>query len=94
MNDEAYSSFEGVSFDHKIISAKICLSLCGNKKQADKISWYNWSSVASSDINDIYTAMVRNKFDTLQKTLGRLSPNDKYEIFVTYIEAANQPNQE
>ena len=26
-NSEAYSSFEGVSSDHRIISAKICLSL-------------------------------------------------------------------
>ena len=33
LNCEAYSSFEGVSSDHRIISVKIHLSLCRNKKK-------------------------------------------------------------
>ena len=32
LNCEAYSCFEGVSSNHRIISAKICLSLCRKKK--------------------------------------------------------------
>ena len=39
LNCEAYSSFEGVFSDHRIISAKTCLSLCRNKRQTGKASW-------------------------------------------------------
>ena len=62
---EAYSSFEGVSSDHRIISARIHLSLCRNKKQTGKVSQYDWSLLANSDICNQYMVTVRNKFDPL-----------------------------
>ena len=39
LNSEAYSSFEGVSSDHRIITAMICLSLHSNKEQTDKTTY-------------------------------------------------------
>ena len=38
LNSNAYFSFERVSFDHRIVSAKIHLSLCRNKKLIVKTS--------------------------------------------------------
>ena len=86
---EAYSSFERVSSDHRIVSTKIRLSLHGNKKQTGKLSQYDWSSLAISDISYQYTVNVGNKFDNLQETSESYTSNDECEKFVTpYIEAA------
>ena len=82
-------SFEGVSFNHRIISAKICLSIHRNKKQAGKASQYNWFPLTNNDISYRYMVMVRNKFNALLVTPRRHTPNDKYENFVTnHIKAA------
>ena len=57
--------------------------------QTVKTSQYDWSSHANRDINYQYTIIVKNKFDSLQKTRERHTPNDEYENFVTtHIEAA------
>ena len=89
MNCEAYYSFEGVSSDHRIISAKIHQSLCRNKRQTVKASQYDGSSPTNSDIRNHYMVTVRNKFDTLQETSEKHTPNDEYENFVTtHMEAA------
>ena len=77
MNCEAYSSFEGVSADHRIVSAKIHQSLHRNKKQTSEASQYDWSSLANQDISNQYTVIVRSKFDTLQEISQRHTPNDK-----------------
>ena len=89
MNCEAYSSFEGVSTDHRIVTAKIRLSLRKNKKQTGKTVRYDWSTLANNDICEHYSVTVRNKFNILQETGERHSPNDEYENFVTaHLEAA------
>ena len=49
---EAYSTFDGISFDHKIVSAKKYLSLCRNKKLSGKVLQYDWSSLDNSDISN------------------------------------------
>ena len=50
MNCDANSSFEEVSSDHKIVSAKIRLSSY-KKKQKIKALGYNWCSLANRDIS-------------------------------------------
>ena len=40
-NSVAYSSFQGVSSDHRIVTAKIRLSLPWNKIQTAKITCYD-----------------------------------------------------
>ena len=41
MNCEGYSSFEGVSFDHRIVTAKIRLSLRKNAKRTATTKHYD-----------------------------------------------------
>ena len=54
-----------------------------------QVTCYNWSSLTIQNISNKYTVTVRNKFDTLQETSERATPNDEYENFVTtHMEAA------
>ena len=47
MNCEAYSSFEGVSSDHRIVMAK-------NAKQTVTIKHYDWALLNNRDIREKY----------------------------------------
>ena len=77
LNCEAYPYFDGVSSDHRIISANIHHILHSNKKQD-----------AYTDISNHYTINVRESFLTLQETSERHNLNGKYVNFVTlHIEA-------
>ena len=50
MNCEAYSSFEGVSTDHRIVTAKIRLSLRKNAKRTETTKHYDWALLNNRDI--------------------------------------------
>ena len=67
MNCEAYSSFEGVSTDHRIVTAKIRLSLRKNTKRTATTKHYDWALLNNRDIRDKYVLELRNRFETLQE---------------------------
>ena len=67
LNCEVYSSFEGLSSDHRIVTAKIHPSLRKNKTQIAKTARYGWPSLKNKDFSNRYTVVVRNKFDALQE---------------------------
>ena len=88
MNCETYFSFEGVSSDHRIVTAKIRLSLRKNAIRTATTKHYDWALLNKRDIRDKYVLELRNRFETLQKTEIR-TPNDEYENFVNaHLEAA------
>ena len=82
LNYEAYSSFEGVSSDHRIVTAKIQLSLRRNAARTTTTVHYDWSLVNNRGIRDKYTLTLRNKFDALREISKTLTPKDEYENFV------------
>ena len=89
LNCKAYFSFERVSSDHRIVLAKIRLSVRRNKKQSVETTRYYWSSLNNTPISNKYSVTVRNKFDTLQDISETPTPNDEYENYVTaHMEAA------
>ena len=89
MNCEAYSSFEGVSTDHRIVMAKIQLSLRKNAKRTATTKHYDWALLNNRDIRDKYVLELRNRFETLQEKMEKSTPNDEYENFVNaHLEAA------
>ena len=89
MNCEAYSSFEGVSTDHRIVTAKIRLSLRKNTKRTATIKHYDWALFSNRDIRYKYVLELRNRFETLQEKTEKSTPNDEYENFVNaHLEAA------
>ena len=89
MNSEAYSSFEGVSSNHRIFTAKIRLSLRRKDTRTATTKHYDQALLNHSDIRDKYVISLRNKFDSLQQKIGMRTPNDEYENFVNaHLEAA------
>ena len=81
MNCEAYSSFEGVSSDYRIVTAKVRLSLRKNATRTATTKHYDWALVNNRDIRDKYALELRNRFETLQENTKKGSPNDEYVNF-------------
>ena len=89
LNCEAYSSFEGVSTDHRRVTAKIRLSLRKNAKRIATTKHYDWALLNNKDIRDKCVLELRNRFETLQEKTEKSTPNDEYENFVNaHLEAA------
>ena len=89
MNCKASSSFKGVSSDHRIVTAKIRLSLQKNVTQTTTTIHYDWLLLNNKDIRDKYVMALRNKFNALQEKTEIHTPNDEYENFVNaHLEAA------
>ena len=83
MNCKEYSSFEGVSSDHRIVTAKIRLSLRKNATRTATTKHYDWVLLNNRHIRDKYVLELRNRFETLQKT-QKGTPNDDYENSSTH----------
>ena len=78
-----------MSSNHRIVTAKIQLSLRRNAARTTTTILYDWSLLNNRDISDKYTLTQRNKFDALQEISEILTPNDEYENFVNaHTEAA------
>ena len=78
-----------MSTDHRIVTAKIRLSLRKNATRTTTTIHYDWSLLNNRDIRDKYALALRNKFDALQEKRETHTPNDEYENFVNaHLEAA------
>ena len=91
MNCEAYSSFKGVSSDHRIVTAKLRLNLRKNATRTVTTKHYDWALLNNRNIRDKYVLELRNRFETLQKKTEKGTPNNEYENFVdAHLEAASK----
>ena len=91
MNCEAYYSFEGVSSDHRIVTAKLRLSLRKNVTRTATTKHYDWALLNNRDIRDKYVLELRNRFETLQEKTEKGTPNNEYENFVeAHLEVASK----
>ena len=89
MNCEAYSSFEGVSSDHRIVTGKVRLSLRKNATRKATTKHYDWARLNKRDIRDKYALELRNRFEALQEKAKKGTRNVEYEHFVeAHLEAA------
>ena len=82
MNCKAYTSFEAVSSDHQIVTAKLRLSLRKDATRTATTIHYDWAPLNNRDITDKYVLELRNRFETLQGKTEKCTPNDEYENFV------------
>ena len=88
LNSEAYSSFESVSSDHRIVTLKLRLSLWRNVARTTTTIPYDWS-LLNRDIRNKYSLTLRKKFDALQEISETPTPNHEYENFVNaHLEVA------
>ena len=89
LNYEAYSSFERVSTDHQIVTARIRLGLRKNDTRTTTTKHYDWALLNNRDIRDKYSLALRNKYDALKEQTETSTLNEEYENFVNgYFEAA------
>ena len=89
MNWEAYSSFEGVSSDHRIVTAKIRLSIQKDATRTATTKHYDWALLKNRDIRDKYVIELRKRFETVQEKTEKGTLNDEYGNFVNaHLEAA------
>ena len=78
-----------MSTDHRIVTAKIRLSLRKNAKRTATTKHYDLALLNNKDIRDKYVLELRNRFETLQEKTEKSTPNDEYENFVNaHLEAA------
>ena len=84
INYEAYSSFQGVSSDHRIVTAKIRLSLRKKATWRATTKHYDWALLNNRDVRDRYVLELRNRFETLHEKTEKGTPNDEYENSFTH----------
>ena len=88
MNCAAYSSFEVVSSDRRIVTAIIRLSVRKNATGTATTKSYNWAPLNNRDIRYKYVLELKNGFETLQEKTEKGTQN-VYENFVNaHLEAA------
>ena len=63
-NVEAYSAFSSIGSDHRVVTAKIKLSLRMSKSKARK-KQYDWSILERKELQELYTISVQNRFAVL-----------------------------
>ena len=65
LNSEAYNTFSTVGSDHRVVSAKVKLSLRTSKE--DKKVRFDWKQFTkSSELQQRYTVAVKNRFQVLE----------------------------
>ena len=80
-----------VSSDHRILTAKVRLSLRKNSTRTATNKHYDWALLNNRDIRDKYALELRNRFETLQEKTEKATPNDEYENFVeAHLEATSK----
>ena len=87
-NVEAFNSFSSLGSDHRLVTAKIHLSLRKSKAPAKKVK-YDWSVLKDKEIQSKYTVSVKNKFTAL--CLPEDDATERYEKCIqSNSEAADQ----
>ena len=61
---EAYNTFSSIGSDHRIVSAKLRLSLRKSKAPSQSVN-YDWSALKDGDLQQLYTVKIRNKYQSL-----------------------------
>ena len=82
-NCRAYNSFVSLASDHRIVSAKLCLSLRSNKIKSSKDSLYDWSCLKhNSEVRNEFVISTRNRFEALQQNEDSNTLDKTYNNFV------------
>ena len=88
-NCEAYSTFSSVGSDHRIVTAKIKLSL--RSPRASMQTRYDWSALQNPETLEKYNVTVRNRYQALTDSLENPTATEDYASFVeAHSEAASE----
>lgn len=79
---EAYNTSSNLNTDHRIVSAKVRLSLRANKPRK-RTNIYNWSSLLSdSEVQSNYLVEVQNRFDCLSSEVNIDTNTQRYDLMI------------
>ena len=82
---------EGVKSDHRVVSAKIRLTLKANKLKSSRNPPYDWSSLRTNPvITNSFTIQLKNRFNVLQQEEIGSSPNNTYNNFISACEDSSK----
>ena len=84
MNCEAYSSFEGVSFDHRIVTGKLRLSLRKNATRTVTTRRYDWALLNNRDIRDKYALELKKYSKHYKRRQKRVPQMTNMRIFLKH----------
>ena len=88
MNVEPYSTFSSLCLYHRVVVAKLKLSL-RVVKTPPKLSPYDWSVMESNkDLQELYTVKVKNRYSELCN--DDMAVTSKYQAFMTANEEATK----
>ena len=80
LDTEAYSSFSSIGSDHRVVTAKVRLSLRANGKTPPRKVRYDWKLLSTDDgLQEQFTVEVRNRFNALR---DEESPTENYQRFI------------
>ena len=86
MNSEAYSSFASVGSDHRVVTAKVCLSLRTTKARSSKTR-HDWSLLRHDHaLQNKFKLELTNRYNALFDET--LSATEQYDAFVKANEYA------
>ena len=81
LNVEAYNNFSSIGSDHRIVSARVRLSLQANGKIPPKHEKLYWSTFSTDpNMQECYSIEVRNRYTALAKDED--SSTERYENFI------------
>ncbi len=88
LNAEAYSSFSSIGSDHRIVTAKVRLSLRANGKTPPRKIRYNWKLLSTdADLQEQFTVEIRNRFNALRNDE---SPTENHQRFIDATSEATE----
>ena len=81
MNAEAYNSFESINSDHRIVTARIRLSVRANKRKV-RSSTYQWETLRTDDnIQTRFGVSVRNRYQALCNEVDLDAPGINSKLY-------------
>jgi len=83
-NSEAYSSFSSLGSDHRIVAAKVKLSL-RTSKSPSKGAPYDWKALENPELQEFFSVEVNNRFNVLSQNC-----TDVTERYKHFVEAHNE----
>jgi hypothetical protein len=93
-NCEAYSSFESVNSDHRIVTANVRLSVRAHKPKK-RTNIFRWDALRTDDnIHNRFAVTVKNRYESLCNEVSLDEPHINSERYKKMIQACKEAAEE
>ena len=82
LNCEPYNTFDSVYTDHRVVSAKIRLSLRANKTKSTKTPRFDWSTLRkNNEVKSNFEIELKNRYQVLKEENDEMTTCEEYAAF-------------